>query len=82
MSEPNMPLSKPPLPRAACPAAAIAEAEKCKETGEEKVILFNLSGHGLIDMAAYTQYLAGNLFDYEVSDEEVTRNVKELEQII
>ena len=63
-------------------AAAIAEAEKCKETGEEKVILFNLSGHGLIDMAAYTQYLAGNLFDLEVSDEEVTRNVKELEQII
>ena len=63
-------------------AAAIAEAEKCKETGEEKVILFNLSGHGLIDMAAYTQYLAGNLFDHEVSDEEVTRNVKELEQII
>jgi hypothetical protein len=33
-------------------------------------------------MAAYTQYLAGNLFDHEVSDEEVTRNVKELEQII
>ena len=32
-------------------AAAIREANKCKETGEEKVILFNLSGHGLIDMA-------------------------------
>ena len=36
-------------------AAAINEAEKCKETGEEKVILFNLSGHGLIDMSAYQQ---------------------------
>ncbi|MBR1665229.1 MAG: TrpB-like pyridoxal phosphate-dependent enzyme, partial [Bacteroidaceae bacterium] len=41
-------------------AATIREANKCKETGEEKVILFNLSGHGLIDMSAYDQYLAGN----------------------
>lgn len=41
--------------------AAIKEAEKCKETGEEKVILFNLSGHGLIDMSAYDQFIAGNL---------------------
>ncbi len=42
-------------------AATIREAVKCKESGEEKVILFNLSGHGLIDMAAYDQYLAGNV---------------------
>ena len=42
-------------------AATIREAVKCKEKGEEKVILFNLSGHGLIDMAAYDQYLAGNV---------------------
>ena len=42
-------------------AAAVREAVKCKETGEEKVILFNLSGHGLIDMAAYDQFLAGNI---------------------
>ena len=42
-------------------AATIREALMCKETGEEKVILFNLSGHGLIDMAAYDQYLAGNI---------------------
>ena len=42
-------------------AAAITEANKCKETGEEKVILFNLSGHGLVDMSAYDQYLAGTL---------------------
>ena len=42
-------------------AAAIREAMKCKEAGEEKVILFNLSGHGLIDMAAYDQFLAGNV---------------------
>ena len=42
-------------------AATINEAKRCKETGEEKVILFNLSGHGLIDMTAYDSYLAGNL---------------------
>lgn len=45
-------------------AATIREALKCKETGEEKVILFNLSGHGLIDMAAYDKYLSGDLQNY------------------
>ena len=45
-------------------AATIREAKKCKETGEEKVILFNLSGHGLIDMTAYEQYLNGDLMNY------------------
>ena len=45
-------------------AAAIAEAKKCRESGEEKVILFNLSGHGMVDMASYDQYLRGNLFNY------------------
>ena len=42
-------------------AAAINEANKCKETGESKVILFNLSGHGLVDMTAYDQYISGTL---------------------
>ena len=42
-------------------AAAIQEANKCKETGESKVILFNLSGHGLVDMTAYDQYISGTL---------------------
>lgn len=63
-------------------AATVREALKCKETGEEKVILFNLSGHGLIDMTAYDQYLSGSLQDYEVTDEEVARNVAELDKII
>ena len=44
-------------------AATVREANRCKETGEEKVILFCLSGHGLIDMAAYDQFLAGNIAD-------------------
>ena len=63
-------------------AATIREANKCKETGEEKVILFNLSGHGLIDMRAYDQYLAGNLQNYEVTDEQVAANIAQLEKII
>ena len=46
-------------------AATIREALKCKETGEEKVILFNLSGHGLIDMTAYESFLNGDLTDPE-----------------
>ena len=63
-------------------AATIREALKCKETGEEKVILFNLSGHGLIDMSAYDQYLSGSLQDYEITNEEVQRNIAELDKII
>ncbi|MFA6427727.1 MAG: TrpB-like pyridoxal phosphate-dependent enzyme [Candidatus Magasanikbacteria bacterium] len=41
--------------------AAIDEAMKCKESGEEKVILFNLSGNGLLDLQGYDDYLAGKL---------------------
>ena len=63
-------------------AATIREAKKCAETGEEKVILFNLSGHGLIDMAAYDQYLSGSLLDYEVTDEDVQRNIAQLEKVL
>ena len=58
-------------------AATIREALKCKEAGESKVILFNLSGHGLVDMASYDQYLAGNLVDYSLSEEEIARNLAE-----
>ena len=54
-------------------AATIREAEKCKLTGEKKVLLFNLSGHGLIDMAAYDQYLAGDLVDYSPDDKLITK---------
>lgn len=62
-------------------AATIREANKCKETGEEKVILFNLSGHGLIDMASYDMYLSGSLQNYEVTDEVVNKNISELDSI-
>ena len=52
-------------------AATIREALRCKEEGCGKTILFNLSGHGLIDMTAYEQYLAGDLRNYSVTDEEI-----------
>ena len=52
-------------------ASAMLEAEAAKETGEEKVIVFNLSGHGHFDMAAYQDFHDGNLVDYELSQEAV-----------
>ena len=63
-------------------AAAIREAEQAKIEGKPRTILFNLSGHGLIDMAAYDMYISGDLRNYEVTDEEVARNISELEKII
>ena len=63
-------------------AATIREAKKCKEEGVKKTILFNLSGHGLIDMTAYDQYLAGDLTNYELPDEIIKENVSKLEKIV
>ncbi len=63
-------------------AAAIDEALKCKEEGITKTILFNLSGHGLVDMSAYDQYLAGDLINYSLSDEEIAINTDKLEHLV
>ena len=52
-------------------ACVVDVAKKCKEEGKEKVILFNFSGHGLIDLGAYEQFLAGNLTDYEFPAKEI-----------
>ena len=62
-------------------AATIREALKAKETGEEKVILFNLSGHGLVDMTAYDKYLSGDLQNYSISDEELAGNIAETDPL-
>jgi tryptophan synthase beta chain len=62
-------------------ASAIRAAKRCKETGEKKVILFNLSGHGHFDMAAYEQYFAGKLQDYEFPEAEIRRAEKELPKV-
>jgi tryptophan synthase beta chain len=57
----------------------VKHALEAKEAGEEKVILFNLSGHGYFDMAAYTNFLAGTLEDHAMTDEEVEDSLKALE---
>jgi tryptophan synthase beta chain len=44
-------------------AAVVKEAEKCRETGQKKVLLFNLSGHGLLDLSAFENYLHGKIQD-------------------
>ena len=62
-------------------AATVREALRCKETGEAKTILFNLSGHGFVDMSAYDQYLEGNLQDYTVSDEDIARFIKDADAL-
>ncbi|MDR2120153.1 MAG: TrpB-like pyridoxal phosphate-dependent enzyme [Tannerella sp.] len=56
-------------------AAAVREAEQAKSEGKAKTILFNLSGHGLIDMAAYDQYFAQELINDELSDTDLSKNL-------
>jgi len=61
--------------------AAIAEAKRADEEGKERTILFNLSGHGFFDMAAYDDYLAGRLFDHEHSEEKVKEALRGLPKV-
>ena len=60
-------------------ACVIDEAKKAKEEGKEKVILFNWSGHGLIDLVAYDKYFAGDLQNFALSAEELLRSQKVFE---
>ncbi|MEJ2306602.1 MAG: TrpB-like pyridoxal phosphate-dependent enzyme [candidate division WOR-3 bacterium] len=60
-------------------AATIREAKKAKEEGKEKVIIFNFSGHGLMDLTGYQKYLAGELEDYPLPDEEMEKSLKGIE---
>ncbi|MFH1858209.1 MAG: TrpB-like pyridoxal phosphate-dependent enzyme [Candidatus Omnitrophota bacterium] len=62
-------------------ACVIEEAEKAKKEGKEKVILFNYSGHGLMDLTGYQKYLNGELTDYALPDgllEESLQAIKDL----
>ncbi|MCL4532212.1 MAG: TrpB-like pyridoxal phosphate-dependent enzyme [Actinobacteria bacterium] len=61
--------------------AAIDVAEQCRVSGEAKTILFNLSGHGHFDMAAYDAYLAGKLEDYEYPAAKVQEALAELPKV-
>lgn len=60
-------------------AATIQEAKKAKEEGKEKVIVFGLSGHGLMDLLGYEKYFAGELTDHSLPDEELQESLKHLE---
>jgi len=60
-------------------AQVIREALKAKVEGTKKTILFNLSGHGYFDMSAYQDYLAGNLSDHELTEEELYSDLKKLD---
>ena len=63
-------------------AATIREAKRCKEAGQQKTILFNLSGHGLIDMTSYDRFINGDLQNYSLSDKEIRDNVATLDKIV
>ncbi len=52
-------------------SAAMDEARECAKTGESKCILFNLSGHGHLDMQAYLEYFAGHLRNYDYPEKEI-----------
>jgi tryptophan synthase beta chain len=59
-------------------AQVIKEAEQAKEEGKEKVIVFNFSGHGLLDLAGYEKYLAGGLSDFVLDDEALAKSTEVL----
>ena len=60
-------------------AAVIDEAKKATEEGKEKVIVFNWSGHGLMDLLGYQKYLSGELHDYPLPDEELAAGIAVME---
>ena len=71
-----------PAPEAAhAVKAAIDEAIKAREEGVERVILFNLSGHGHFDMAAYDAYLAGQLEDFDYPQESIEAALREIPEV-
>jgi tryptophan synthase beta chain len=62
--------------------AAIDEALRCKEAGEEKTIFFNLSGHGHFDMSAYDRYFSGELEDYDYPEEDIKAALSRLPKVV
>ncbi len=62
-------------------AITIREALKAKEEGKEKVILFNWSGHGLVDLAAYEAYLRGQLHDHDLPEDEIKRALASIDNL-
>jgi tryptophan synthase beta chain len=54
---------------------AMREAVKAKEEAKEKVIVFNLSGNGMLDLIGYEKYLSGNIKDHQPSPEQLARSL-------
>jgi tryptophan synthase beta chain len=59
-------------------AAVIDEANKAREEGKEKVILFNYSGHGLLDLSGYEKYMAGELKNFALPDDDLQAALSEI----
>jgi tryptophan synthase beta chain len=62
-------------------AQVIREADQAKKEGKERTILFNLCGHGYVDMQAYADYMEGKLSDHNLTEAELTANLKELQPL-
>jgi len=62
-------------------AAVIDEAEKAREEGKQKVILFNYSGHGLMDLSGYDAFMSGKLSDYELPEDVLQKYTKQLDNL-
>jgi tryptophan synthase beta chain len=60
---------------------AIDEAIKAREEGKEKIILFNLSGHGLLDLSSYDRYYSGKLENFEYPDENIKKALDDLPKV-
>lgn len=62
-------------------AQVIREANLCKENNEEKTILFNLSGHGFVDMQAYDDFNSGKLQDHELTKEKIENSLNKIKSL-
>ncbi|MCS7204826.1 MAG: TrpB-like pyridoxal phosphate-dependent enzyme [Leptospiraceae bacterium] len=61
--------------------AAMVEAIRCREENQEKVIIFNLSGHGHLDLSAYESYLEGKMMDYSLEQDIIDKNLALVENL-
>lgn len=62
-------------------AQVIREAERCRLEGTKETILFNLSGHGLVDMAAYDSYLSGKMSNHDTSEKQINSILEKLHKV-
>jgi len=62
-------------------AAVVREAQKAKEEGKERVILFNWSGHGLMDLTGYDAYFGGKLTDFALPDEDMQKSLAAIQDL-